>query len=82
MMPAACIHYLADIVEVKLRKFVIEAVTYNQLAAFYYKIPYTPPRTARISGTKTLTLEITILGWKMMVISGLEFFILKLNEPL
>ena len=33
MMPATCIHYLADIVEVlQLRTFLIEAVTYNQLA--------------------------------------------------
>ena len=33
------------------------------------EIPYTPPRTA-------------IFGLNMMVKSGLEFFILKLNEPL
>ena len=32
--------------------------------------------------TKLLTLEMTIFGLKMMVRSGLEFFILKLNEPL
>ena len=37
----------------------------------------TTPRTARISGLNILTLEITIFGLKMMVKSGLEFFILK-----
>ena len=32
--------------------------------------------------TKILTLEMPIFGLKMMVKSGLEFFILKLNKPL
>ena len=32
--------------------------------------------------TKLLTLEMTIFGLKVMVKSHLEFFILKLNEPL
>ena len=39
----------------------------------------TPPRKARISG---LTLETTIFGLKIMMKSGVEFFITKLNEPL
>jgi hypothetical protein len=41
-----------------------------------------PPRTHFISGLKLLTLEMTIFGLKMMMKSGLESFILKLNEPL
>ena len=32
--------------------------------------------------TKLKSLEITIFGLKMMVKSGLEIFILKLNKPL
>jgi hypothetical protein len=32
--------------------------------------------------TKIVTLEIAIFGLKMIVKSGLEFFILKFNEPL
>ena len=43
-----------------------------------YLLSITPPRTA----TKILTLEMTIFGLKMMVKSGLEFFILKSYVPL
>ena len=38
--------------------------------------PLTPPKW-----TKILTLEITILGLKMMMKSGLEWIILKFHEP-
>jgi shikimate 5-dehydrogenase len=49
----------------------------------YADLWYTPPRTHFISGlSKLLTFEMTIFGLKMMVKSGLQFFILKLNEPL
>jgi hypothetical protein len=43
---------------------------------------FTPARTHSISGLKISILEIDIFGFKMMVKSGLEFFILKFSEPL
>ena len=41
----------------------------------------TPPTLARISGLKILTLETTIFGLKMIVKSGIELFISRLNQP-
>ena len=45
-----------------------------QVTAFYYKISYTPPRTARISNSWN-----NLFGLKIMVESDVEFFILKLS---
>ena len=45
--------------------------------------PFIPARTNSISKwTKILSLDIDIFGLKMMVKSGLEFFILKFSKPL
>ena len=46
-----------------------------------FKNNNTPARTLSISGLKSRVLKLPFLNLKMMVNSGLAFFILKFSEP-
>ena len=58
-------------------KYTMARVSQLQLFSQKFFEHFTPARTLSISGLKSRVLKLSFLGLKMMVKSGLEFFILK-----